>query len=506
MRDQHLVGNNNLKSNLQYNWVVSFWVFNICVLIISVAWMIDTPLFDEDEGFYAEASRIMMVSSEWLTTNVLGENRYDKPPFYMWLSIASMYIFGQNECALRLPAFLFFIGTLGLLLTYSSNINYRQNLVLIYCCSFQIQILSKVALVDMPLIFFITLSLTIYKKLVTKKYLKPIQKLTFFVALSLAFLCKGPIGLIIVSAVIIINSMVQKDISFLKLIDQLGLSVLIVVIGIYLYLLFQKSGNEGFAGFFIKHNFGRFSKTMEGHGGWIWYYVPVLIISMLPFLDKLWQVLRYPSLDKKDILLFIWFAFVFVFFSFSATQLPHYLTLGLPPLLLLMARKEFTDAYATKIQIFLTLALLTTAPILIPNFKITDKYVSALLHDLPLYFNQSYYIIILSCILALFILKNRNYIVLCFVTCISLFSNRYAHLQQGFVKSIAKNEKYSSRTISTLDHYNPSFAFYRKGNVNIHENFDAGLYLIKSNKFQKSKMNVLEQGGGMLLVEVHKLK
>ena len=62
------------------------------------------PLFDEDEGFYAEASREMLENGNYLTAHINGAPQYDKPILIYWLQVISFRIFGQNEFAARFPS------------------------------------------------------------------------------------------------------------------------------------------------------------------------------------------------------------------------------------------------------------------------------------------------------------------------------------------------------------------------------------------------------------------
>lgn len=51
-------------------------------VLISILGMYYTPLFDEDEGFFAEASRQMLASGDYVSISVNGEQRYDKPALF----------------------------------------------------------------------------------------------------------------------------------------------------------------------------------------------------------------------------------------------------------------------------------------------------------------------------------------------------------------------------------------------------------------------------------------
>ena len=62
------------------------------------------PLFDVDEGAFAEATRETLASGDWGHTTLNGEARWDKPILIYWLQAASVSLFGLNEAALRLPS------------------------------------------------------------------------------------------------------------------------------------------------------------------------------------------------------------------------------------------------------------------------------------------------------------------------------------------------------------------------------------------------------------------
>lgn len=61
------------------------------------------PLWEPDEGRYAEIPREMLASGDWLTPRLNGVLYFEKPPLQYWLSAASMKVFGVNAAAARLP-------------------------------------------------------------------------------------------------------------------------------------------------------------------------------------------------------------------------------------------------------------------------------------------------------------------------------------------------------------------------------------------------------------------
>jgi 4-amino-4-deoxy-L-arabinose transferase-like glycosyltransferase len=156
-------------------------------------------------------------------------------------------------------------------------------------------------------------------------------------------------------------------------------------------------GQKFIDGFFLKHNVSRFSSSMEGHSGSIFYFVPVLIFGLAPFTTYFLNIFtKIREIFKSDleIFLFIWFAFVFLFFSFSGTKLPHYVIYGYAPLFILAS--IYSQSIKNKFMIILPsvlfLFLLLLLPSLIEIFldKIKDEYIISLLPTIFEYFNTMY--------------------------------------------------------------------------------------------------------------------
>src|SRR5580698_4483372 len=53
-------------------------------------------LFDRDEPRYAECSREMLESGDWVVPRYLGELRTHKPPLIYWCQAAAMSVFGPT--------------------------------------------------------------------------------------------------------------------------------------------------------------------------------------------------------------------------------------------------------------------------------------------------------------------------------------------------------------------------------------------------------------------------
>ena len=143
---------------------------------------------------------------------------------------------------------------------------------------------------------------------------------------------------------------------------------------IYLYL---SEGIDPILGFFLKHNFQRYTSTFEGHSGPFYYYLVILIFLVAPFWNSLFTVVGRIKTDFKDetrSFLWIWFLWVLLFFSISSTKLPHYLLYGITPLFILMALNFKQQSKRINLLIFISLlGFISSLPIVLETLASSEK-------------------------------------------------------------------------------------------------------------------------------------
>ena len=69
-------------------------------------------LFDWDEINFAESAREMIVTGNYHRVQINFQPFWEKPPFFFWLQVGAMKLFGINEFAARFPNAIFGILTL----------------------------------------------------------------------------------------------------------------------------------------------------------------------------------------------------------------------------------------------------------------------------------------------------------------------------------------------------------------------------------------------------------
>ncbi len=77
------------------------------------------PLFDPDEGRNAEVAREMAETNDFVLPHLDGLPYLDKPIVYFAAAAVTMKVLGPNETAARLPALLFTIATLVVVVRFA---------------------------------------------------------------------------------------------------------------------------------------------------------------------------------------------------------------------------------------------------------------------------------------------------------------------------------------------------------------------------------------------------
>lgn len=309
----------------------------LCVAgVITFAYLGSLPLLDPDEPVYAETAREMLQFHDFISPRIYGEFWYDKPPMYYWLVAGAFKIFGVSEFAARLPSAL--LATAGAILVYLSGrklLGERAGLLagLILATSLEYLYLSKAAVTDVTLTFFLTAALLAF--LHGKYYL-------FYGCAALAVVTKGPIGIIFCGVIPGMYVAFTSNWALLKRMKVLSGMALFSVIALPWYILMYHYHGMAFIETFLGfHNITRFLQPEHPEGALWYYYIPVIIWGFFPWIAFMVQSVHAALKEKgvnrnRLIFLVIWAATVFAFFTLSQTKLISYILPMYPPLALLV--------------------------------------------------------------------------------------------------------------------------------------------------------------------------
>lgn len=347
------------------------------------------PLFDLDEGAFSEATRQMFVRGDFISPYVNHQPRFDKPILIYWLQAPSVWLFGVNEFAFRLPSALAAVLWVSVVYRFVAEKMDRTTALvagIITATSLGVLGIGRAATADAVLnLLIVATMLDIFRYYQQRR---SIVLYRAFLWMGLGILTKGPVAILIPLAVSLMFFSWKREFgAWLKAVfNPVGLTIMLAVALPWYVIQYGREGDAFIQGFFFKHNLQRFKSPMENHGGGLFYYALVIPLMVLPYTTLLLATfgrIREGLRDERLLFLWIWFFFVFVFFSFSGTKLPHYVLYGLTPMFILMAvhRENVRGRVVLLLPALLFFLIWFLAPEIVGMLqpRVKDSYVAALL-------------------------------------------------------------------------------------------------------------------------------
>lgn len=319
--------------------------FGACYLFAATR----VPLTNPDEPRYAGIAREMILHGDWVTPRLNDTRYFEKPPLVPWLGAVSRSLFGPGEAAARLPAVVCGLGGVLLLYAVGRRLFGRDAGLagaVVLGTSLLYFTLSWLLLLDMALAVLIAATLGCFI-LGVREPRGPRRRGWFmglYAAAAFATLAKGLIGFLLPGAIMFL---------WLLLLNQWHrLRPLYLPSGVLLFLavaapwhLLAAQRNPEWASFYLVHeHWTRFATTAHSRTEPFWFFVPVLIGALFPWIGFLPAAIRAGlaggwkarKANADAWFLVVWAGFVFLFFSRSQSKLIPYLLPAVPPLALLI--------------------------------------------------------------------------------------------------------------------------------------------------------------------------
>jgi 4-amino-4-deoxy-L-arabinose transferase-like glycosyltransferase len=308
------------------------------------------PLFNPDEGRYAEIPREMLASGDWLVPHLNNLVYIEKPPLQYWATAMSFEVFGTDVWAAR-----FYTGlcTLLTVLVIAALARRLWGSTAAWCAG--IMLASMLAMIvigqqltlDMSLTFFLTLTLAAF--CVAQEAAMPQARRRHWMWLAWgsaagAFLTKGLVALVLPALTLVAYSVLYRHWKPWRRLSMLSGFALFALITAPWCVLMQRHVPQFFDFFFIREHFQRFLTRIEDRYEPVWFFVPVLAAGCVPWilpaaraLGSAWKRSNAQADFEPRAFLWVWTVVVFVFFSMSDSKLIPYILPLFPALALLMA-------------------------------------------------------------------------------------------------------------------------------------------------------------------------
>jgi 4-amino-4-deoxy-L-arabinose transferase-like glycosyltransferase len=326
----------------------------LCVVVYIIG-SITVPLMEIDSVQYANISREMLLNKSFLQIFDQGKDYLDKPPMLFWVSSLSMYFFGINDIAFRLPSIL--MALLAIYSTYKFTMLYYAKEIallasLVLASSQAMFLITHDLRTDTMLMAWVILGIWQFSNwLFTKKWISLIMA---FVAVAFGMMTKGPIALMVPIFSFVPHILIHRNFKLLfkweYLVGVFIILVLLIPMDIGLYqqfdlhpekIMYEKTGTSGLRFFYWTQSFGRITGESVWHENdyftflfenLLWGFLPWILFFIIglgqEFYTLLKNKLRLQS--HEEWISLPGFLITYTALGISHYQLPHYIYVVLP--------------------------------------------------------------------------------------------------------------------------------------------------------------------------------
>ncbi len=298
----------------------------------------EVPLIGLDEGLYAETSREMLASGDYVVPTCNGGPFYDKPPLAYWLQAVSMRVFGVNSFAVRLPSAVAELMLVALTVFLGTRLfGSRSGLLAGFALASSLMAvgLARMAVLDAAFALCITASLGAF----LLPYLKTGGSswyILFWMAMGLSAMVKGPAGPVVIVATVFFFLILRGDLrGVLRTMPIPGIPLAMAIALPWYVLVNHSTGGEFAREFLIHHNLQRALGQDFQHNMPFWAYLPIWLVGFFPwsvFLPAALMQSRKHEMAKTrkeaqgaSAFLLVWMGVIFVVFSIFRSKLPAYI-------------------------------------------------------------------------------------------------------------------------------------------------------------------------------------
>ena len=336
-------------------------------------------LIGADEPRYAQVPREMLERGDWITPTLGGRAWLEKPPLYYWQAMLVYSALGVSDAAARIPSGI--DATLMVIAVYLFFRKFRRGVevdaALIAASCAGIIGYARAASMDMALTAAFAIGMLAWWG--WRESGKRIYLVEFFVFMALGVLAKGPVAAFLAGAAIVLYSFAVRDVRLVARTLWIPGILLFLAVALPWYIAVEARNPQFFREFILEHNLARFSTNLYHHPEPFWYYVPVTLLALVPWIVfviaasaesmRAWWAEHSSNVNVElqfRIFLCCWLIVPMVFFSVSQSKLPGYILPAVPAGAVLLAdylRQQLERQVPVSKGMAIVHALLACAPI-----------------------------------------------------------------------------------------------------------------------------------------------
>lgn len=339
------------KLSVNLLWIV----FSLSIAAGALLWKLGAgSLAAWDEAIYAQVSKEIAQSGDWLTLHWQNAPWFEKPPLFMWITAAVYRVFGVSEFSARLPSAISGLGLLAVTyiigrLAYDKGTATLAAVILFTCYHF----LSFSRFGTMEMLLTLLTYVAVYGYLRTK-----IDQRWWYLAWSacaLALMVKGAGG-IVAPAAICLALIFDRRLAVVRS-PHFWMACLLAAIIVLPWhvLMFARFGHQFTDEYLGYHVIARVTKTLESHHSSYLYYVGRLIDGFFPMIllapfAIISEIRNRKTESARSWILLTVAGFVFLSYTLIPTRRPWYILPLYPAMAILIAGfvMRFRRAYALR--------------------------------------------------------------------------------------------------------------------------------------------------------------